>query len=183
VTAVEILDLLRATAVSLDDVNAPSAPGVYAWFLDDPRRLPTLPEQGTDPVYVGLSSNLAVREYDTHFRAGQSGFSTLRRSLGALLKGELNLKAQPRGAGASASNFRNYRFDDAGEHVLSAWMREHLRVAVCPCADPDAIETEMIALASPPLNLTKWANPHAVEIKALRKACVDEAKRDHARAD
>ena len=180
-TAGEILDALRAAAVPLDDVDAPSEPGVYAWFLDDPRVLPAIPDQGSDPVYVGLSSNLAVREYDTHFKAGQSGFSTLRRSLGALLKDELQLRARPRGTGASESNYTNYRFDDTGEAALSAWMREHLRVAVHPCTDGDAIETELIALACPPLNLTKWANPHAAEIRAKRKACAEEAKRDHAR--
>jgi len=177
----EILDALRANAVPLDDVRAPSAPGVYAWFLDDAHVLPSLPDQGRDPIYVGLSSDLAIREYNTHFKAGQSGFSTMRRSLGALLKDELHLRAQPRGTGASATNYRNYRFDDAGEAVLSGWMREHLRVAVHPCVDPDEIETDLIALACPPLNLTKWANPHAAEIKALRKECVEEAKRDHAR--
>jgi hypothetical protein len=181
VTVEEILDALRANAVPLDDVRAPSAPGVYAWFLDDARVLPSLPAQGPDPIYVGLSSDLAVREYNTHFKAGQSGFSTLRRSLGALLKDELHLRAQPRGTGASSTNYRNYRFDDAGEAVLSGWMREHLLVAVHPCADPDGNETDLIALACPPLNLTKWANPHAAEIKALRKACVAEAKRDHVR--
>jgi hypothetical protein len=181
VTVEEILDALRANAVPLDDVRAPSAPGVYAWFLDDARVLPSLPAQGPDPIYVGLSSDLAVRECTTHFKAGQSGFSTLRRSLGALLKDELHIRAQPRGTGASSTNYRNYRFDDAGEAVLSGWMREHRRVAVHPCADPDGIETDLIALACPPLNLTKWANPHAAEIKALRKACVEEAKRDHAR--
>jgi hypothetical protein len=177
----ELLDALRVNAVPLDDVRAPSASGVYAWFLDDARALPSLPIRGPDPIYIGLSSDLAVREYDTHFKAGQSGFSTLRRSLGALLKDELHLRAQPRGTGASETNYRNYRFDDDGEAALSRWMREHLRVAVHPCTDPDEIETDLIAAACPPLNLTKWANPHAVEIKALRRLCVEEARRDHAR--
>jgi hypothetical protein len=36
-------------------------------------------------------------------------------------------------------------------------------------------------LAQPSLNLTGWSNPHAAEIKALRKACVDEARRNHPR--
>jgi hypothetical protein len=150
---------------------------VYAWFLDDRSALPTLPDQGRDPIYVGISSNLSQRGDETHFRSGESGFSTLRRSLGALLKDELRLSAQPRGTGSSPQNYRCYRFDDAGEERLTAWMRSHLRVGIAAVDDPEAVETELILLGQPPLNLTKWANPHRAEIKALRKACVDEASR------
>jgi hypothetical protein len=68
-------------------------------------------------MYVGMSSNLAERD-EAHFRTGGSGFSTLRRSLGALLKQELRLSARPRGTGSSAQNYRCYQFDDAGEEQL-----------------------------------------------------------------
>lgn len=44
-----------------------------------------------------------------------------------------------------------------------------------------AVEKERIGLAQPSLNLTGWSNPHAAETKALRKACVDEARRNHPR--
>lgn len=180
-TADDLLEALRATAAPLAEVAAPHEPGVYAWFLDCPSALPGLPNQGADPVYVGLSSDLAQREFDTHFRSGQSGFSTLRRSLGALLKDELGLSAQPRGTGSSESNYRCYRFDDAGEDRLTGWMHDHLRVGAHAWSQPAAIEKELIALAQPPLNLTGWPNPRAAEIKALRKACVQEARRDHRR--
>jgi hypothetical protein len=129
-------------------------------------------------LYLGLSSNLVQREFDTHFRAGQSGFSTLRRSLGALLKEELALTAIPRGTGASDTNYRNYRFADQGEQRLSQWMTTHLRVGVHAISDPAEIERELISLACPPLNLTGWANPAAADIKALRKACVEEARQN-----
>ena len=58
-----------------------------------PRRSRPCPNQGTDPVYVGISADLARRGDEDHFRSGGSGFSTLRRSLGALLKDELKLTA------------------------------------------------------------------------------------------
>ena len=179
--ASELLVRLQSGATELNELRAPASPGVYAWFLNDPVALPRLPNQGASPIYVGLSSNLAQREFDTHFQAGQSGFSTLRRSLGALLKDELGLRAQPRGTGASDSNYRCYRFDDSGEQRLSSWMHAELRVAAEPHRDPAAIERELIALACPPLNLTGWKNPNAVEIKALRKACVEEARQNFPR--
>jgi hypothetical protein len=181
VRAGDLLDALRASAAPLTEVDAPRKAGVYACFLDHPSALPSLPDQGADPLYVGVSSDLAEREFDTHFRSGQSGFSTLRRSLGALLRNELRLRAQPRGTGGSDSNYRCYRFDDVGEDRLTAWMREHLQVGVQEWAEPVAIEKDLIELAQPSLNLIGWPNPHAAEIKALRKGCVEEARRDHLR--
>lgn len=180
-SAAALLDQLRGAAVPINDVRAPALPGVYARFLAEAATLPMLPDQGVGPLYVGMSSNLAERGDETHFQSGRSGFSTLRRSLGALLKQELALDAQPRGSGPSAQNYRCFRFDDAGEERLTAWMHAHLRVGVATRADPELDESELIALAEPPLNLTKWANPHASAIKALRKSCANEALRNYPR--
>jgi hypothetical protein len=60
-------------------------------------------------------------------------------------------------------------------------MHGHLRVAVEPVADPNALEGELIVRAGPPLNLTGWPNLESATIRALRKACVEEARRDHPR--
>jgi hypothetical protein len=172
----QLLAHLRNSAAPAEQVHAPAVPGVYAWFLDDPTAIPSLPNQGANPVYVGTSGDLARRGDEDHFRTGGSGFSTLRRSLGALLKDHLKLTAQPRTPGPSEQNYRCYRFDDAGEQRLTDWMRQHLRVAVTPLPSPNQIERELIALAQPPLNLTGWRNPHAKELKALRKQCADQAR-------
>jgi hypothetical protein len=177
----QLLDQLRGAAVRIHEVSAPNRSGVYAWFLDNDDVLAMLHLQHGEPLYVGMSPNLAQRSDETHFQSGQTGFSTLRRSLGALLKEDLCLKARPRGNGPSEQNYRCYRFDDSGEERLTHWMRRHLLVAVAPQSDPERVETELIALCQPPFNLTKWASPHAREIKALRKACVEEARRDHPR--
>lgn len=176
----EVLAGLNGSATRLAAVRAPAKAGVYAWFVDDPTTLPLLPDQGDDPIYVGLSKNLAQRGDETHFKSGRTGFSTLRRSLGALLEGDLNLRVVPRGTGPSEQNFRCYRFDDAGETRLTRWMQEHLRIGVMAYPSPEAIERELIALARPPLNLTGWSNPHAVELKALRKRCADKARSAYA---
>jgi hypothetical protein len=177
----DVLRSLTDKAAAFDQLDAPSEPGVYAYFLAG-GELPGVSNPGGSSVYVGLSSNLAQREFDTHFAEGQTGFSTLRRSIGAILKEQLGLLARPRGTGASDTNFRNYRFDDDGERRLSVWMRDNLRVSVHAVVEPKAVEDELIALARPPLNLRGWANPEAIHIKALRKACVDEARRDHPRS-
>jgi hypothetical protein len=172
-----LLDHLSAKQSHVTDLEAPAAPGVYAFFVIPDHGVPGITQPGDDPLYIGISKNLAQREFDTHFAAGQSGFSTLRRSLGALLSNQLDLHARPRGTGASDSNYRCYRFDDQGEQRLSDWMAINLRVGIQPVANPKAIEKDLIALACPPLNLTHWSNPDAPTIKTARKACVDEARR------
>lgn len=174
--AAPVLAGLSAARSQLADLNAPAAPGVYAFFLRDPGALPGVDESADGIIYIGLSTNLAQRDVDTHFRAGQSGFSTLRRTLGALLIADLGLQPRPRGFGASDSNYRSYRFDEAGEERRSAWMRGHLDVALQPVADPKQLERALVAIARPPLNLTLWANPDAAAIKAARKACVAAAR-------
>lgn len=179
--AEEVLRWLASSATVLRELEAPAAPGVYAYFVASGVALPGVSNPGGGPVYVGVSSNLAEREFDTHFEAGKTGFSTLRRSIGAILKEPLSLRAQPRGAGDSKTNYTNYRFDDAGEARLCEWMHAHLSVAVAPVDEPHQLEDELIALACPPLNLTGWPNPEAATIRALRRVCADEARRDHPR--
>lgn len=171
-----LLITLGSDAGPISDLEAPSAPGVYALFLTPGARVPGVAQPGNGPLYIGLSSNLAQREFDTHFAAGKSGFSTLRRSLGALLLGQLDLKPVPRGRGTSDSNYRNYRFEMEGEHRLSAWMETNLRVAVHAVRNPKAIEPDLIRAACPPLNLTHWANPDAPALKGARAACVAAAR-------
>jgi hypothetical protein len=175
--AAELLKRPRRNARPVGEVAARPRPGVYAWFLDEPTALPGVPDQGEDPIYVGMTSNLRERGDETHFSDEGTGFSTLRRSLGALLKDELRLQARPRGTGASRQNYLCYRFEPAGDARLTAWMQRHLRVAVAEHADPDAIEGDLIQLAEPPLNLNRWPNPYRADIMALRKTCVQEAER------
>lgn len=167
----------------IDQLDLPPAPGVYARFLAREARLEQISKPGGGAIYIGKSSNLAERGFDTHFAPGKTGFSTLRRSIGAVLKEELALTCRPRGTGTSKTNYTNYRFDDDGEARLSEWMIENLRVGI-HALDVDSLQTHengLIGLACPPLNLTGWANPEAHLIRELRKACADEARLKHGR--
>src|SRR5271157_4746566 len=87
----------------------PNKPGVYALFLKSPSALPGIEVSSADsPLYIGMTrSSLNLRD---HFGHQHSGFSTLRRSLGAILKQQLKLRAIPRAKGSSRSNVTNYRF-------------------------------------------------------------------------
>lgn len=164
--------LARACAPS----HAPpiSSAGAYAILLAHPDSLPTVLPGREGLLYVGMTDQgLDARN---HFQHAHSGFSTLRRSLGALLKEVLGLKAIPRGPGSSKTNVRNYRFTDEGERTLTDWMNRNLLLTqVAVDADLSAFEDDLIALLEPPLNLKGWPNPQRDMVKRLRAACAADA--------
>ena len=174
-TIQEISNELSKNRKSIHNLFAPGLAGVYAFFLTDSYEINSIPSNSDGLVYIGSTSNLSSREYDNHFDSTSTGFSTLRRSIGAILKGELNLTSFPRSSGASETNVRNYKFNLDGEIRLTNWMENNLEIGVCPIRDFDVIEKDLITELKPVLNLTGWNNPFRREIKALRKVCADEA--------
>jgi hypothetical protein len=166
----EFLDRL----VSHDEVVPETGPGVYVHALRPGSELPRV-RVAKGALYVGMTeSSLAARSHFTH---KHSGFSTLRRSLGAVLKEKLSLHAEPRAPGPSASNVRNYRFNEEGEQRLTEWMKAHLVYAHLPVGENQrVIESDMILALEPPMNLTGWKNPQAAWIKNVRAQCVEEAR-------
>lgn len=167
---------LAARRVAPDEMTPLHGPGVYAYYVRDEQCLPGIDKGQDGLIYVGMTEQgLDARNHVTH---KHSGFSTLRRSLGALLKDKLDLRALPRSAGKSRSNTLCYRFDDEGEKALTAWMQENLLCAQIEVTnDVAASEADLISALQPPLNLKGWRNPDASEIKALRALCAVEAER------
>ena len=176
-TPVEVARNLQASRSRPSSLVPPEKPGVYAVCLRDKAQVGWFTCKPGDIIYVGISSNLKQREFDTHFTSGKSGFSTLRRSLGAILKGELQLECFPRSSGKAESNVTNYKFDPAGEQRLTLWMAENLDIGICPVGSSiKELETAVIADLEPLLNLTKWKNPNRKEIMGLRLKCKAEAE-------
>jgi len=150
------------------------APRVYAIFAKGLECLPgiLLPPNGL--VYIGLSSDLKQRN---HFNVKNSGYSSPRRSLGAILKTELNLAAIPRAPGSSTSNYRSFRFPDDGEDRLTQWMWSNLEYSIFRFdGNVKELERSLIRENEPPLNLTQWRNPQKKQIQAHRNICKEEAK-------
>ncbi len=169
-----LFDQLQASRAS-HGRNAPVVgPGVYALFAHRPHCLPGLGLPETGLVYIGQSGRISGRD---HFTMKTGGFSTLRRSLGAILKDSLRLTAVPRGLGAAKSNVTNYRFTDSGEQRLSEWMAANLDLAALADSKPKALEKQLIRHCEPPLCLRGWPNPQAQKIRHLRHLCRDEAAR------
>jgi hypothetical protein len=164
--------LARATSPAL--ATSVRAPGVYAILLASADALPLIEPGQNGLLYVGMTD--ASLEARSHFVHEHSGFSTFRRSLGALLKDRLKLFAIPRGPGNSRTNVTNYRFPDAGERALSEWMVSNLLIAQqVVTADLAVFEKDLIRLLEPPLNLTGWPNPQRSMLKRLRAQCAGEA--------
>lgn len=169
------LSWLRREATRLDNPAVPTVPGVYVVFCDSPLgALNWSPIQG--PAYAGKADGgLQGRITRTHL--GDTGRSTLRRTYGALLREELDLRAiaRPSGGPPKGINYTNYNFEARGDRRLTGWMMKHLTVLAMPSNRPGH-ELELIDQFAPPLNLTGWQNPWRMEIKALRRICADEAR-------
>ena len=132
-------------------------------------------------LYVGKSdSSIKKRVYKSHFNDKKTGSSTVRRSLGAILKEDLELEPIPRSI--KEKKFRDYAFIYEGEVRLTNWMVNNLSISFYDYPHGkkqiNDLETKIIKRLIPVLNLKKNVslNPHLSEIEELRAKCKDIAK-------
>lgn len=168
----------RRTPAGQAEETFPDEPGLYAIWADPDglqqlhRALPTISTDPARPIYVGKSeSSLLKRDARGHFRAGQTGRSTLRRSIAALLH-RLDetgpLHARPRNP-QNPERFDKFGLDDASEQVLQEWIEQHLSIAWWTPLDETtpqpvvSLETLERALIGHPL----WCAPPALNLKDL----------------
>ena len=98
--------------------------------------------------------------------------------LAGLLATHLELHAQPRTPSAPGY-FDRFGLDAAGDARLTAWMVEHLRLAVWPSppgADLGVVETAVLIALVPPLNLSKVRSPWRGQVTAGRNTLASEAR-------
>jgi hypothetical protein len=141
------------------DRAAVDKPGMYAWWSDDEARTVLGEEIDAELpplLYVGQagatkwpsgkrsSATLKSRVGGQHIR-GNARSSTFRLTISSLLLHGLGLVPLPGGNLDATSNSR-----------ASAWIADHLRVAIAPYEDRDTlglIEAEVVTHLNPPLNL------------------------------
>lgn len=176
----ETWEWLLASRCQPADVPTIDLPGIYALFLTPGTALPDVATETSGLLYIGMTESSLVER--NHLAHKASGFSSPRRSLGALLKQKLDLRAVPRSLGLSASNISNFSFMPEGESRLTDWMMAHLSYGFATIQhDVKRVEGRLIAERRPPLNLKGWANPQAAHIKALRRHCRNDAGRARSR--
>ena len=163
----------------------PATAGVYGWWF---RRLPTTMDvtgcrgfNGHILLYTGISprrppangrrpsaQSLRTRIV-THYTGNAEG-STLRKTLGCLLAGELGIALRRVGSGRRMTFL-------TGEQRLSAWMGENARVAWVARPKPWELEDYLISNLDVPLNLDgNVRNAFHPSLSAIRAAAVARAR-------
>lgn len=171
---------LTGPAISAGEAEgvAPKRPGLYA-ISASTQGLATIGLEGAGIVYVGKSErSLASRDLGQHFADGQTGRSTLRRSLAALITDEIAMHPRPRNP-MKPADFDRYALDEESDRLLTAWMREHLRLAFWAAPDGTVlrpIEVAVIQRLLPPLNLTDCVTPSTTAVKASRRIMAERAR-------
>jgi hypothetical protein len=150
---------------------APDEAGIYAWWFDELPNVPlagALEQDGYRLAYVGIASyrpgsRRTLRQRLRNHCNGPIATSTLRRSLAAILIGELDLHPC-RGAG------QKVKLPNDEETRLSNWLATHGRVAWIADAAPWAYETGLLK-NGPPLALNILGNTHEFvsKLRTLRE--------------
>ena len=122
-------------------------------------------------------SSSTRRDRDTHFKSGRTGSSTLRRTLGAILREDLELNPIPRSEkDIDANSTHFYCFDVKGESKLTDWMMTNLSMSYYPYLKSPAqigtLEAALIKESIPSLNIAgNPNNPMRYQVQSFRKAC------------
>jgi hypothetical protein len=162
--------LISGPRYRFDEIPDEQRSGIYAFFLKDHSALSALKISASNLIYIGMTKS-SIGKRNPLFHEYSSSHS-LRRSLGALLKDELDLHAIPRAGG----DITNYRFRDSGEDRLTTWMRRNLEYSfVLIGSEINRIEAELIRHLGPPLNLTNPENLCGSLVKRARRRCQTEA--------
>jgi hypothetical protein len=158
----------------------PKGPGLYAFYGDDRAWLDLGLSRAYDgqPLYVGKAErSLNGRDVGTHFAAGKTGSSTVRRSLAALLMDELGLVAVPRNL-VKPDGSANFALDEASEVRLSGWMQQRLSLTIWSMSEDAVlyeIETAVMRRLRPPLNLDKVGESRQ-RLREVRKHMAEIAR-------
>lgn len=182
-----IISSLNSTSKMFADHSTyPGKKGIYCVRLAHKSMLKNF-GAGGDVLYVGIAKeSLNSRDIKTHFNSKRTGTSTLRRSIGAILKNEMKLIAKPRSEKKTDQDIYCYKFDAIGEEKITEWMKSNLLIGYCITESVDYktlrnFEVEVINIIKPSLDLdrrTRHLNIHYPELDTLRKICQEEARKN-----
>ena len=137
-------------------------------------------DPGEKVVYVGVSKFNSSR----HFKDGNTGTSTLRRSLGALLASRLELFPVPRSMDENdVDRYNNYAFDQVSEERLTQWMADNFKLSFLQL-EPQQTEPVYRGLINYNVPIFNFQhnpeNKYGTQIKVARKQCAEEAMQHNA---
>lgn len=160
-------------------VVVPAKPGGYGWYFDE---LPGVPDLDLryyasgawKLLYIGIAGDIAraprrtlrQRIVSEHLK-GDPTASTLRFSLGYLLRNELRIK--PRTYGGPSTSFS---YGAEGERRLTDWMVRHARVSWVESESPAEVEAAALDIYREmlPLNIRGNRSDFPRKLSKLRSA-------------
>ena len=166
-------------AQPIGEIELPKYPGCYVLVVDSEgvKELGFNRKARRAALYVGKAEDNIRNRVKDHLLVGGSGSSTLRRSIGALLRKPYDLNPQPRSRKRSDSKrFTNYKFDHKGEQLISDWILAYVYFSSVKSSNPKETEESLVSEHHPLLNLTGWENPERAVIKDKREECARLAK-------
>nr|WP_299338213.1 hypothetical protein [Allomuricauda sp.] len=183
----EVINSILHSTIPVSEIeHLPTKQGIYAYFLNSTKDLGMFGKNG-EVIYVGLAEkSLHGRDTLSHLASGKTGWSSFRRSIGAILKKELELIAIRRDLNGSKLRADKYKFTREGETKLTEWMFDNLKFGYwvseipLPKTELRNLEEKVILKMKPKLDLdrrTRSKNLLATHIDALRAVCRDEVKR------
>lgn len=161
----------RVPPAGFNRLRGTELPGLYAWFVDS---------EGAQHLTEGIGLRIA----EGLIYAGQAGAGTSNATVGSRIRGNhlggdiygstfrLTL-ASALGGRLALHPSGGGHMDREGEGRLTAWMHEHLAVAVIPYPDRallDAFESVVLDRLDPPLNVAKRPpSPVRARLTVLRR--------------
>ncbi|ASO04599.1 GIY-YIG nuclease family protein [Arenibacter algicola] len=181
-----VVDSILKSIIPVSEIEyLPEKQGIYAYFLGSTKDLEEFGKDG-DPIYVGLAEkSLHGRDTMSHLVSGKTGWSSLRRSLGAILKVKLNLIAVKRDKNSIKLRPDKYKFTEEGELRLTEWMIVNLKFGFWVNDNPFGkkelriLEEKVILKLMPKLDLdrsTREKNLLANLLDYYRAICREEVK-------
>lgn len=151
--------------------------GIYAvFFLGEHFPIENIKPKHDEVIYLGKTeSSQEKRDAKTHFKSGKTGSSTLRKSIGSLLRNIYNLKPIVRNdSDIIKRRFSHFKFDDKSEEIITEWMQNNLALSFYEYPESkskiEALETTLIQEVIPLLNIDKNpSNPQLNLLKQIRK--------------
>ncbi len=183
-----VIEHLNENKINFIEINSFSKnPGIYAvFFFGEKFPIENYIPNDNEIIYLGKTeSSQEKRDAKTHFKSGKTGSSTLRKTIGSLLKTTYKLKPIPRNkTDFSKKRFGHFRFDDKSEEILTKWMQNNLALSFFEYhkskIEIEELETLLIQKIMPVFNINKnKLNPFIRIIKKLRKETARLAFEDY----
>lgn len=162
-----IKELKNNRVMVTKNINPRKTSGVYAIFLNEGSKLGETPIGNNQIIYIGKTSNLRKRN---HFTLKSSSRSSPRKTIGAILKKNLNL--------VSVNDRSSYKFSNDSEEELRNWMKNNMEYSyfILEKHQIKLMEGKLMSLEKPILNIDgSWDNPNSDLLNRLRIKCKEEA--------